>query len=231
MRKPCVPLLPESVIKRAERLSVALLLDGLKAAKIDIPGGGCMEASILPVERGMKVAGTAMTVETGQGDNFPIHVASYSVQEDGYVMVIDGKGYDKRAYFGDLIMGACQACGFKGMVIDGYTRDRDGNIELQFPVYSRGFMPAGPIKKDEGNINGPITCAGVKVEPGDLVVGDSDGVCVIPRQYIETVLSEAEKKLEYEKERERAILAYQKAKTEGRPLPELAPRWVLDMQK
>ena len=229
MRNQCAPLLPADVIARAERLNVPLLLDGLKAAKIEIPGGGCMAMEIMPVERGMKVVGTAMTVETDNGDNFPIHVASYSVKEDGYVMVIDGKGYAGRAYFGDLIMGACQAAGFKGMVIDGCTRDRDGNVELGFPVYSRGFMPRGPIKKDEGNINTPIMCGGVKVEPGDLVVGASDGVCVIPREHIETVLSEAEKKLAYEENREKTIAAYRKAKAEGRELPQLAPQWVLDM--
>lgn len=229
MRNQCAPLLPADVIARAERLNVPLLLDGLKAAKIEIPGGGCMAMEIMPVERGMKVVGTAMTVETDNGDNFPIHVASYSVKEDGYVMVIDGKGYTDRAYFGDLIMGACQAAGFKGMVIDGCTRDRDGNVELGFPVYSRGFMPRGPIKKDEGNINTPIMCGGVKVEPGDLVVGDSDGVCVIPKEHIETVLSEAEKKLAYEEKREKTIAAYRKAKAEGRELPQLAPQWVLDM--
>ncbi|MBS5062688.1 MAG: RraA family protein [Hungatella hathewayi] len=229
MRNQCAPLLPADVIARAERLNVPLLLDGLKAAKIEIPGGGCMAMEIMPVERGMKVVGTAMTVETDNGDNFPIHVASYSVKEDGYVMVIDGKGYTGRAYFGDLIMGACQAAGFKGMVIDGCTRDRDGNVELGFPVYSRGFMPRGPIKKDEGNINTPIMCGGVKVEPGDLVVGDSDGVCVIPREHIETVLSEAEKKLAYEENREKTIAAYREAKAEGRELPQLAPQWVLDM--
>lgn len=229
MRNQCAPLLPADVIARAERLNVPLLLDGLKAAKIEIPGGGCMAMEIMPVERGMKVVGTAMTVETDNGDNFPIHVASYSVKEDGYVMVIDGKGYTGRAYFGDLIMGACQAAGFKGMVIDGCTRDRDGNVELGFPVYSRGFMPRGPIKKDEGNINTPIMCGGVKVEPGDLVVGDSDGVCVIPRKHIETVLAEAEKKLAYEENREKTIAAYREAKAEGRELPQLAPQWVLDM--
>lgn len=225
----CAPLLPADVIARAEKLNVPLLLDGLKAAKIEIPGGGCMAMEIMPVERGMRVVGTAMTVETDNGDNFPIHVASYSVKEDGYVMVIDGKGYTGRAYFGDLIMGACQAAGFKGMVIDGCTRDRDGNVELGFPVYSKGFMPRGPIKKDEGNINIPIMCGGVKVEPGDLVVGDSDGVCVIPKEYIETVLAEAEKKLAYEENREKTIAAYRKAKADGSDLPQLAPQWVLDM--
>lgn len=231
MINPCAPLLPPEILRRAGRLNVPLLLDGLKTAKIDIPGGGCLCAEINPVDRGMKVVGTAMTVETKDGDNFPIHVASYAVKEDGYVMVIDGKGYDGRAYFGDLIMGACQAAGFAGMVIDGYTRDRDGNIELSFPVYSRGFMPRGPIKKDEGSINTPIQCGGVRVEPGDLVVGDSDGVCVIPVRYIETVLAEAEKKLAYEEEREKTIAAYRKAKAEGKPLPQLAPQWVLDMLK
>ena len=229
MINPCAPLLPDEIIARAEKLNVPLLLDGLKAAKIDIPNGGCMDASVMPVERGMQVVGTAMTVESCDGDNFPIHVASYSVKEDGYVMVIDGKGYMGRAYFGDLIMGACQAAGFKGMVIDGCTRDRDGNIELDFPVYSKGFMPRGPIKKDEGNINTPILCAGVKVEPGDLVVGDSDGVCVIPKEYIETVLAEAEKKQIYEEKRVETIAAYKKAKAEGGELPQLAPQWVLDM--
>ncbi len=229
MIKPCAPLLPAEIIERAKKLNVPLLLDGVKAAKLPILNDGCMAAGINPVKRGMKVVGTAMTVETANGDNFPIHVASYSVKEDGYVMVIDGKGYDGRAYFGDLIMGACQAAGFAGMVIDGYTRDRDGNIELGFPVYSRGFMPRGPIKKDEGNINTEIMCGGVKVAPGDLVVGDSDGVCVIPREYIETVLAEAEKKQAYEDNREKTIAAYRKARAEGTELPQLAPQWVLDM--
>ncbi len=231
MMKECAPLLPKEVIERAEKLGVALLLDGAKKAKIEIPNGGCMDAEVMPVDRSMHVVGTALTVETSDGDNFPIHVASYSFDAEGYVMVIDGKGYNKRAYFGDLIMGACQAVGFKGMVIDGYTRDREGNIELGFPVYSKGFMPCGPIKKNEGNINTPIMCAGVKVEPGDLVVGDADGVCVIPRQYIDVVLQEAETKAAYEQNRRKTIEAYREAKKNGTELPVLAPQWVLDMMK
>ena len=231
MLNPCAPLLSDEIIRRAKNLNVPLLLDGVKAAKIDIPNGGCMDMHINAVERGMTLVGTALTVETANGDNFPIHVASYSVDAKGYVMVIDGKAYEGRAYFGDLIMGACQAVGFEGMVIDGCTRDRDGNIELNFPVYSRGFMPRGPIKKDEGNINTPIQCGGVRVNPGDLVMGDSDGVCVIPVEYIETVLAEAEKKKAYEDKRNETIAAYRQAKKDGTPLPQLAPQWVLDMMK
>lgn len=231
MLNPCAPLLSDEIIRRAKNLNVPLLLDGVKAAKIDIPNGGCMDMHINAVERGMTVVGTALTVETDNGDNFPIHVASYSFDAKGYVMVIDGKAYEGRAYFGDLIMGACQAVGFEGMVIDGCTRDRDGNIELNFPVYSRGFMPRGPIKKDEGNINTSIQCGGVRVNPGDLVMGDSDGVCVIPVEYIETVLAEAEKKKAYEDKRNETIAAYRQAKKDGTPLPQLAPQWVLDMMK
>ena len=231
MLNPCAPLLSDEIIRRAKNLNVPLLLDGVKAAKIDIPNGGCMDMHINAVERGMTVVGTALTVETDNGDNFPIHVASYSFDAKGYVMVIDGKAYEGRAYFGDLIMGACQAVGFEGMVIDGCTRDRDGNIELNFPVYSRGFMPRGPIKKDEGNSNTPIQCGGVRVNPGDLVMGDSDGVCVIPVEYIETVLAEAEKKKAYEDKRNETIAAYRQAKKDGTPLPQLAPQWVLDMMK
>lgn len=229
MMNSCAPLLPKEVIERCKKLNVPLLLDGVKAAKLDIVNDGCMDASVMPVAMGMTVVGTALTIKTQDGDNFPIHVASYSQPGDGYVMVIDGEGYKERSYFGDLIMGACQAAGFEGMVIDGYTRDREGNIALNFPVYSRGFMPRGPIKKDPGGINVPITCAGVKVEPGDLVMGDSDGVCVIPCRYINPVLEEAEKKLSYEQKREQTIKAYREARKNHMPLPQLAPQWVLDM--
>ena len=229
MINPSAPLIDNETIERVKKLSVPLLLDGVKAAKLDIVNDGCMEAEINPVDVSMKVVGTALTVETSDGDNFPIHVASYSQEGDGYVMVIDGKGYSGRAYLGDLIMGACQAAGFEGIVIDGYTRDKEGCSELGFPVYSRGSMPRGPIKKNEGNINTTITCAGVKVAHGDLVVGDADGVCVIPREYINIVLEEAEKKLAYELKRRVVIEQYRKAKQEGSPRPVLAPSWVLDM--
>ena len=86
MINSCAPLLSEDIIRRAKNLNVPLLLDGVKAAKIDIPNGGCMDMHINPVERGMAVVGTALTVETDNGDNFPIHVASYSFAAEGYVI-------------------------------------------------------------------------------------------------------------------------------------------------
>lgn len=229
MYKEKAPLLPAEWIERARRLNVPLLCDGAKAAGVGLVNDGCMEAAIGPVVSDMKVLGTALTVETGNGDNYPIHMAAYLGETEGYVLVIDGKAYAGRAYLGDLIMYSCQAAGYEGVVLDGYSRDKEGNEELKFPVFSRGLMPRGPIKKEPGNINIPIQCGSIPVCPGDLVMGDSDGVCVIPRKHVETVLEKAEEKSRYEIQRREAITAYQKAKANGQPLPELAPKWVLDM--
>lgn len=222
-------LLPEDIIERAKKLNPALLCDGMKG--LGIPMDGCMEASIMPVnpDPSLQMVGTAMTISTDNGDNFPIHVATYSAPKAGYVMVIDGKAYKERPYFGDLIMGAAKAVGYAGMVIDGYCRDKQGCIEMNFPVFSKGQLQRGVLKKEIGEINAPIQCGGLHVKPGDLVVGGADGVTVVPRDRIEEVLEKAEEKAAYEEKRDAAIAAYNKAKAEGSELPQLAPQWVLDL--
>lgn len=222
-------LIPQELIERAKKLNPALLCDGMKG--LGIPMDGCMEASIMPVnpDPSMMMVGTAVTVETDGGDNFPIHVATYSAPKEGYVMVIDGKAFKDRPYFGDLIMGAAKAVGYQGMVIDGYCRDKQGCIEMGFPVYSKGQLQRGVLKKEIGEINAPIQCGGITVNPGDLVVGGADGVTVVPRDRIEEVLAAAEVKSAYEDNRDATIAAYNKAKAEGGELPQLAPKWVLDL--
>ena len=206
-------LIPEEYLARAKKLNAAQLADGMK--ELGVYRDGVMDADILPVERHMKMVGTAFTVETADGDNFPIHVATYT-GGDGYVMVIDGKGHSEHAYLGDLIMGAAKAVGYCGIVCDGYVRDREGCIEMNFPVYSRGLMQRGPIKKNPGKINEPIVCGGIRVEPGDLVVGDYDGITVVPRALIPEVLERAEKKQAYEEKRDEMIANYVAAKAAGR---------------
>ena len=222
-------LLPDEIIERAKKLNPALLCDGMKG--LGIPMDGCMEASIMPVNPNpsMIMVGTAATVSTDNGDNFPIHVATYSAPKPGYIMVIDGKSYEGRPYFGDLIMGAAKAVGYEGMVIDGYCRDKQGCIEMDFPVYSKGQLQRGVLKKEIGEINGTIQCGGIQVSPGDLVVGGADGVTVVPRGRIEEVLANAEEKAAYEDKRDAAIAEYNRAKAEHRELPQLAPQWVLDL--
>lgn len=225
------PLLPDEILNRVKKLSVALILDGVKKAKISIPMDGCMCAEMKPVGTTRLMAGTALTVETEEGDNLPINIAAYTRSLEGYVMVVDGKAYKDRPYIGDLFERACKAMGLSGIVVNGYSRDSEETKKLDFPVYSLGILPRGPVRKGEGNINTDIHCAGVEVKPGDLVVGDADGVCVIPREYLEVVLEKAEEKLEYEEKRVALIESYAEALKNGEALPELAPKEVIEIRE
>ena len=216
-------LLPAEVIARAEKLEPALVSDGMKGT--DIPGEGTMDAEIMPVDPSMKIVATAIPVNTCNGDNFPIHYATYTTPP-GYVMVIDGNDFTRKAYLGDLIAGAAKAVGFKGIVIDGYVRDYEGLKELGLPIFCKGFMQAGPIKKGPGQVNVPIHCGGVSVEPGDLVVAGADGVSVVPRARIDEILTNAEAKQRLDLAMQANIDAYNEAVSRGEEPPKLMPAWI-----
>ena len=220
------PLIPQELIERASKLSSANLCDGMK--KVGILKGHNMDPSIKPVADFMKTVGTACTVETKDGDNLPIHVAIYSCQP-GYVIVVSGKAYEGSAYMGDLMGGAADAIGGNGIVVDGYERDKVGLTENGMPIFSRGFRPYSPAKKGPGGLNIPVECGGVNVQPGDLILGDYDGVVCIPRDQIEAVLVAAEEKIAYEDKRVTAIENYKVCRKNGEPLPDLTPGWVKDM--
>lgn len=229
MIHPYAEPIEERLLVRAKALSVSLLLDGAKAAGVTLPGGGCLPPEIIPLDRRQKMTGTAVTVKTQPGDNRPIHLAIYGAKQPGYALVIDGCGHDACAYMGDLMIGACRALGFAGVVIDGRVRDWDGIMQLNFPVYARGLSPLAPTKAKDGEVNGEITLGGVKICPGDLIMGDCDGLCVIPRADIERVLDGAEMRRDYEENRAKVIEAYTKAKEAGAPLPDLTPAWVKEL--
>lgn len=220
-------LISEELVDEALQFGSAMLADGLTA--IGINDGQVMDYDILPVKSEMKFAGTAITVETTEGNNFPIHLALYQ-SIPGYVMCIDGKGYTKRALMGDVMLGIADAIGLNGVVIDGCIRDRNGLEELDFPVFSKGYNQNSPYKTDDGSFNEEITCGGVKIVPGDLVVGDGDGVVVVPRNKIEKVLEQSRIKDLYEVERQETMKSYKEKRLRGeKDLPNLAPKWVLDM--
>lgn len=221
-------LLAPEIIKRASAFGSAELCDGMKG--LGVLNDGAMSSDMMPLEKHMKVVGTACTVETEDGDNFPIHVAIYQ-GKPGYVLVIDGKNSKERTYLGDLMGAAAAAIGFNGIVCDGCVRDRLGLEEIGMPVFSRGIFQRTPAKKGPGRINVPVICAGVKVNPGDLVLGDCDGVTVVPRELIDTVLDKAGEKLEYERNRRLKIAEYSECRKNGKELPDLAPKWVRDMQE
>lgn len=219
-------LIPDEIIQRVKKLSPAQLCDGMAA--LGIARNGCMDMSLSAVDDSKLMVGTAYTVDTEDGDNFPIHAAIYQGRP-GYVLVVAGKGYTERAYMGDLMGSAADAIGLSGIVVDGCVRDKTGLAALSIPIYAKGFMQRSPVKKGPGEINTTVVCAGVKVVPGDLVVGDYDGVTVVPRERIEEVLAAAEKKDDYEARRREKIAEYRVCKAEGKPLPDLAPAWVTEM--
>ncbi|TWG88276.1 regulator of RNase E activity RraA [Cupriavidus gilardii J11] len=165
---------------------------------------GTMHGRISPVHHGMSLAGPAFTVEVRPGDNLMIH-AAIALARPGDVIVVDGKGDLTAALMGTLMLSACKKLQLGGVVIDGAVRDRLELLELGFPVFSAGFNPAGPTKSVPGRINHPICAGGVSIQPGDLVVGDADGVVVIERQKAPAMLALADRKVADEAARLQAI--------------------------
>lgn len=181
------------------------LVEGFEGVPVsivsDVTGndGIAMDSGIGPAAPGTRMAGSALTVKATPGDNLIIHRA-IAMAEPGDVLVVDGEGYTETAYVGELMAVSCEAQGLAGMVVDGAARDRAEVRELGFPVYTRAFHPRGPYKNDPGSINVPISCGGVAVEPGDIVVGDDDGVAVLAPEDAPRALEDAREKMAAEEE-------------------------------
>jgi regulator of RNase E activity RraA len=167
---------------------------------------GAMDARIAPLTHTTRIAGPAFTVEVRPGDNLMIHTAM-AMARPGDILVIDGKADRTCALMGAIMMNACKKLGFGGVILDASLRDTEELLELGFPVYAIGANPNGPTKSVAGRINWPVTCGGVAVNPGDLIVGDADGVVVVEREKAESLLGLAEKKVADERARIADILA------------------------
>ena len=137
--------------------------------------------------------GTALTVRTRPGDNLMIHKA-LQLGKPGDVLVIDGGGALDRALFGDIMKNVAKMRGFAGIVIDGAIRDAGAYREDTFPCYARGICHRGPYKDGPGEINVPVSIAGMVVNPGDIVAGDDDGVVVIAPEEARAVAEASRKK-------------------------------------
>jgi 4-hydroxy-4-methyl-2-oxoglutarate aldolase len=152
---------------------------------------GNMDAAIKPLDPQTKLVGEAYTVKCQPGDNLAIHKAICEAPR-GSVLVVQTQGYDQCGYMGDIMALACQIRGIAGLVIDGGVRDLADIKALGFPVFARTVNAGGAIKDSLGQTACPVVCGGVLVNSGDLVVGDCDGVVVVPRAQIEKVLPAAE---------------------------------------
>jgi 4-hydroxy-4-methyl-2-oxoglutarate aldolase len=188
---------PADIVRQASEYQAAILAD--------VAGRrGALHGRIQPLRPAMKVAGTALTVEVRPGDNLMIH-AAISLAKPGDVLVIDGKADQTAALMGTIMMTACQKLGIAGVVVDGAVRDSLEIEEMGFPVFSFGTNPNGPTKLVPGRIGHPVTVGGVTVHPGDFILGDADGVVVVERDKIESLLPLAAKKVKDEAARIAAI--------------------------
>jgi len=134
-------------------------------------------AAIVPMGR-KSLVGTAFTIKVAEGDNLMFHKAM-DMAKKGDVIVIDAGGSVSRAIFGGLMASYCKSRGIAGIVVDGAIRDSVEISKMDYPVYARAVVANGPYKNGPGAINVPISCGGVLVYPGDIVVGDGDGVTFI----------------------------------------------------
>ncbi len=184
-------------IERARKFQAAILCD--------VAGRrGTMHARIRALHPDMTVCGPAFTVEVRPGDNLMFHVA-LAVARPGDVIVVDGKADATCALFGDLMVTQAEAARLGGFVVDAASRDTTSLSAGTFPIFAAGTNPCGPTKGLAGRLSIPVAVGGVSVSPGDLVVGDVDGVVVIPRADVEAVLAAAQKKVEAEEQRIREI--------------------------
>jgi regulator of RNase E activity RraA len=182
-----------SQIDRARKFQAAILCD--------VAGRrGTMNARIQALNPAMKVCGPAFTVEIRPGDNLMFHVA-LAVARPGDVLVVDGKADQTCAVFGELMVAQALAAGLGGLVVDAPARDLDVLTQGPLPIFAAGANPCGPTKGLPGKLSIPVSAGGVSVSPGDLVVGDADGVVVIPKAEVETVLAAAERKVAAERQR------------------------------
>jgi RraA family protein len=181
------------VVEQAARFNSSILAD--------VAGRrGALHGRIAPLAPTMKFAGPALTVEVRPGDNLMIH-AALAVAKPGDVIMVDGKGDLSSALIGEIMCRQAVTLGVAAVVIDGAVRDSEAIRELGFPVYAVGLNPNGPTKFVPGRLNHPISIGGVTVRPGDLVVGDADGVTVIEREQATALLPLAADKVAAEAKR------------------------------
>lgn len=149
----------------------------------------CMDNGIKPYGR-PSICGTAFTVKAPSGDNLMFHRA-IDTAEPGDILVISGIGGCDRGFSGEIMVQMAKSRGLEGFVVDGCVRDAEGTAKSGFAVYARGIQANGPYKNGPGMINFPVACGGQVVRPGDILVGDADGIVVIPVEYAEEVLEKA----------------------------------------
>jgi 4-hydroxy-4-methyl-2-oxoglutarate aldolase len=167
---------------------------------------GALPHRIKPIAPGMKLCGAAVTVTSPPMDNLMLHQALY-VADPGTVLVVEvNRGYEG-GYWGEIMTLAARQRRIAGLVIDGCVRDADSIEKLGFPVFSRGLSVRGTDKQGGGHINVPIVIGDITINPGDLVLGDRDGVIIVPAREAALAMEAAQKREAKEDQIKRDLLA------------------------